>query len=189
MMKTMHRHLLLAGLVASLGLAAVAQTQAPAPAAAPATSPAPQHMMRGEHGPMDAQRMERYRARAEERRAQRLAELKAQLRISSAQEGAWTTWTGAMRPPAAGQFQRPGRTELLALTTPERIDRMRQLRAQRSAEMDRRGDATKAFYGALTQEQKRVFDAVGLRYSRGGMGGMGGMGGRGGHGGHGRHHG
>lgn len=182
-MKALHRHLLLAGLVGSLGLAAVAQTQAPA--TPPAGGPAAQQMMRGEHGRMDGQRMERFRAHAEERRAERLAELKTQLRISAAQEGAWTTWTGALRPPAAGQMQRPSRAEMLALTTPERIDRVRQVRAQRSAEMDRRGDATKAFYGALTQEQKRVFDAVGMRYARGGMGDKGG---RGGFGGHGRHH-
>jgi periplasmic protein CpxP/Spy len=186
MMKALHRQLLVAGLVGSLGLAAMAQAPAPAPATTPPAGTAPaQPMMRGEPGRMDAQRMERFRAHAEERRASRLAELKAQLRVTAAQEGAWTTWTGAMRPPAAGQFQRPRRAELLALTTPERIDRMRQLRTQRSAEMDRRGEATKAFYGALTQEQKRVFDAVGMRYARGGMGEKGG---RGGMGGHGRHH-
>ena len=51
---------------------------------------------------------------------------------------------------------------------------MRALRAERIAEMDQRGDATKAFYGALTQEQQRVFDAVGMRYARGGKGHFGG---------------
>lgn len=166
-MKSLHRHLLVAGLVGSLGLAAVAQTQAPS---APAAGAPQQQMQRGDHGRMDGQRAERFRARMQERRAQKLAELKTQLRISPAQEGAWTAWTGAMQPPAAGQRQRPDRAEMLALTTPQRIDRMRELRAQRIAAMDKRGDATKAFYGALTQEQQRVFDAVGMRYSRGGHG-------------------
>lgn len=164
-MTSLYRHLLVAGLVGSLGLAAVAQTPAPA-AAAPQ-----QQVQRGDQGRLDGQRAERFRARMQERRAQKLAELKTQLRITPAQEGAWTAWTGAMQPPAAGQRQRPDRAEMLALTTPQRIDRMRELRARRMAEMDQRGDATKAFYGALTQEQQRVFDAVGLRFGRGGMGG------------------
>lgn len=163
-MKSLHRHLLVAGLVGSLGLAAVAQTP-PAPAA-----PQQQQQMRGDHGRMDGARAERFRARMQERRAQKLAELKTQLRIAPAQESAWNTWTGAMQPPAAGSRQRTDRSELLALTTPQRIDRMRALRAQHIAEMDQRGDATKAFYGALTQEQQRVFDAVGMRGDRGGKG-------------------
>ncbi|MEO6322967.1 MAG: Spy/CpxP family protein refolding chaperone, partial [Polaromonas sp.] len=49
------------------------------------------------------------------------------------------------------------------LATPERIDKMRALRTQRmtemNAEMDKRGEATKAFYSALSPEQKKTFDA------------------------------
>jgi hypothetical protein len=67
------------------------------------------------------------------------------------------------------------------LATPERIDRMRAVRAQRNAEMDKRMDATKTFYAALSAEQKKTFDAEGMRFLRGGK--------RGGFGGHGRHHG
>ena len=71
------------------------------------------------------------------------------------------------------------RQDMDKLTTPERIDRMRALRAQHAAEADRRGEATKAFYAALTPEQQKTFDAQAHRGHR--MGGM--------KGGEGRHHG
>src|SRR3989344_476109 len=79
------------------------------------------------------------------------------------------------------------------LTPPERIDRMRAMRAQHAAEADRRGEATKAFYAALTPEQQKTFDAQAHHGHRmGGMAGMRGDGeGRHGHhgmrGGEGRH--
>lgn len=183
-MKKLHRTLLAAGLCASLGVVAVAQTQT---APAPATAPQAQQMQRGLHahrGDQDPARAEQRRARMQERMAQRLGELKAQLRITPAQEGAWTTWTGAIQP-GARNFQRPDRAEFARMTTPERIDRMRALRAARSAEMDKRLDATKTFYGTLSSEQRAVFDAVGMKHMGGGKG-RGGFGGRDGHGGH--HH-
>ena len=92
-----------------------------------------------------------------------------------AQEGAWNAWTAAMKPPA--NLQRPNREEMAKLTTPERIDRMRQLRTQRQAEMDKRADATKSFYAALNADQKKVFDTETARFGHGGP-----------RGGHGRHH-
>ncbi len=60
-----------------------------------------------------------------------------------------------MRP----QGPRPDMAGMAQLTTPERIDRMRALRAQHNAEADRRDDATKTFYAALTPAQQKVFDA------------------------------
>jgi periplasmic protein CpxP/Spy len=118
--------------------------------------------------------MEQMRVRMQERMARRLGELKQKLQVSGAQEGAWTTWTAALTPT---RLQRPDRAEMAALSTPERIDRMRALRAQRNAEMDKRLDATKTFYASLSAEQKKVFDAESMRFLRGGKRG------------HGRHHG
>jgi len=137
-----------AALLAGLGLAATAQT--PSAPTAPGTAPAASDA-RGHHDP----------ARMQERMAQRLADLKQKLQITPAQEGAWSAYTSALQP--TQMQQRPNRDEIAQLTTPERIDRMRQLRAQRMAEMDRRADATKAFYAALTPEQQKVFDAETLR--------------------------
>lgn len=169
-MKNLHRHLLTAAVLAGLGLGAIAQTQAPT--TPPAGGP---RMMQGQQGGPDA-RMERYRAQRQQRMAERLNVLKAQLKITPAQEGAWTTWTTAIQPGA--RPQRPDRAEFQRLTTPERIDRMRALRAARNAEMDKRLDATKVFYAGLASEQKAVFDAVGMRFARKGGMGRGGEGGR-----------
>jgi periplasmic protein CpxP/Spy len=176
-MNKLHRNLLTAAVLAAAGLAAVAQTQMPP--APPAGAGAPR-MMQGERG-MDPARMQRFR---EERMQRRLGELKQILQITPQQEGAWTSWTTALRP---AQFQRPSRVEFARMTTPERIDRMKALRAQRSAEMDKRLDATKTFYAGLSAEQKRLFDAQGMRFVRGGKGGRDGGGRDGGHFG-GRHH-
>lgn len=102
----------------------------------------------------------------------RLAALKTKLKITPDQEGAWATFTAAMKPPA-NVGQRPNWEELQKLTTPERIDKMRALRSVRQAELDQRADAVKVFYVTLTPEQKKVFDAQHLRHRhRGGMGGM-----------------
>jgi periplasmic protein CpxP/Spy len=149
--------LLIAALLATIGFAASAQ---PAPAPGPGAMPGQPMMERGHHGRMDPARMQ-------ERFAKRQAALKQKLQITPAQEGAWSTWTTAMKPPA--NFQRPERGEIEKLTTPERIDRMRAMRTSHIAEMDKRGEATKAFYAALSPEQKKVFDSETARHGhRGG---------------------
>lgn len=146
--------LVLAGLLATAGASAMAQ---PAPAAAPPSGSTPQGysgQRMGHHDPAKMQAM----------MAKRQADMKAKLNITPAQEGAWTSFTAAMQPPAMmGSRPTPEqRAEFDKLGTPERIDKMRALRAQRMTEMnammDKRGEATKVFYAALTPEQKKVFD-------------------------------
>ena len=172
MMKQLQRRLFAAGLVAALGAGAVVvQAQ---PQTAPADAPG--HHMRGDHGQRDPARMAEFRARMEQRMAQRLGELKQKLQITGAQEAAWGTWTATLQPQPR---QRIDRAEFEQLTTPERIDRMRAIRAERNAVMDKRMDATKNFYAVLSAEQKKVFDAESMRFLRGGKRG---------HGGHGHHH-
>ena len=140
-MKPAHRHFLAASLLATLGAAAMAQApQAAGPGAAPSY---PQ----GRFDP----------ARMQERMAQRLAELKLKLQLAPAQDAAWNSYATAMKLPA--HSRRPDHAALDSLSTPDRIDHMRVLRNDRIAEMDRRGDATKAFYAVLTPEQKKAFDA------------------------------
>jgi hypothetical protein len=95
------------------------------------------------------------------RHAERMNELKQKLQITAAQEGAWTSFTEAMQPPA--NRQRPDREALMRLTTPERIDQMRALRTQRNAEMDRRAEATKAFYAQLAPAPQKTFDEATAR--------------------------
>jgi protein CpxP len=112
--------------------------------------------------------MEQFRARMEQRMAQKLGELKQKLAITPAQEASWNAWTAALKPTP---HQRPDRAEFAQLNTPERIDRMRALRAERNAEMDKRMDATKAFYATLGAEQKKVFDSESARFMGGRHGG------------------
>ena len=172
--------LVLAGLLATAGAGAIAQTTtnpqgdagvtAPTPQARPQARPQGEHM--GRHDP----------AKMQAHMAQRQADMKAKLKITPAQEGAWTAFTAAMQPPANRMGGRPGpdqRAEMDKLTTPQRIDKMREMRSQRLAAMDKRMDATKTFYTALSPEQQKVFDAEhamrGGRHGGGHHGGMGGM--------------
>lgn len=149
-----HKHLIVAGLLATLAFATSAQT----PPAAPGAGPAPSAAAREHPGRFDPARMQ-------ERMARRQADLKQKLQITPAQESAWNAYTAAMKPPA--NFKRPERGEFEKLTTPERIDRIRALRTARAAEMDKRGDATKAFYAALSPDQQKVFDAATTRRGHG----------------------
>ena len=111
----------------------------------------------------------------------RHAALKAELKITPAQEAAWTSFTDAHKPPAGMMDkQRPAMADVAKLTTPERIDKMKELRTQHMAEMtaamDKRAEATKAFYAALTPEQQKTFDAHSMRGPGRGHGALKGMG-------------
>jgi hypothetical protein len=156
-MKPTSRRIALVGLLAACSVAAQAQTAAPPAGAAPMGM-----QEHGQpHGHFDPARMQ-------ERMQRRMDRLKRILQITPAQEGAWSAWAAAMRPsPEAMQHmreQRGHRDEIARMTTPERIDRMRQMRAQRAAEMDRRGDATKTFYAQLTPSQQKAFDEISLGF-------------------------
>ncbi|TAG36990.1 MAG: hypothetical protein EAZ34_00545 [Polaromonas sp.] len=147
-------HLMLAGLLATAGVSAMAQS---APAMAPTPAGHPEGYSGQRMGHQDPAKMQ---AKA----AKRQAAMKAKLSITPAQEGAWTNFTAAMQPPA-GMHARPTpeqRAEFDKLATPERIDKMRAMRTQRmaamSAQMDKRGEAIKTLYAALSPEQQKVFD-------------------------------
>ena len=157
-MKSGITSLVLAGLLASAGFATFAQTTAPEASQAPAMAASgSKHRSMGMYGKQDS-------AKREAMFAKRIAELKTKLKITSDQEGAWTSFTTAMKPSARMDHQRPDRAEMEKLTTPERIDKMRALRTQhmteRSAAMDKRSEATKTLYAALNAEQKKTFDAM-----------------------------
>ena len=135
-----------AAVLAALALPVLAQ---PAPSDAPAAG-APAQQARK---PGDLQ--ERHQARM----AQRANAFKAQLKLTPEQEPAWTAFMAAMQP--AQRTARLDPADMEKRTTPERIDRMRALRAQHAAEADRRGEATQPFYAALTPEQQKTFDSRG----------------------------
>jgi hypothetical protein len=156
-MKTFSRRLALAAALAACGVIAQAQTPPP-----PAGMPPP-----GMHSAMPGGEWmhQHMQQNMQERMQRRMDSLKRILQVTPAQEGAWNAWSTAMRPdPAAMQQRHRMHEELARLTTPERIDRMRQLRAQRNAEMDRKAEATKVFYAQLTPAQQKAFDEISLRF-------------------------
>jgi protein CpxP len=170
----------------SIVLAGVLSTLAGYSMAQQAPSSAP--MMAATHGQGMGQRDP---AKMQERMTKRLADVKAKLQITPAQEAAWTTYTDALKPKPREPREAIAatRADLSKLSTPERLDRMRALHAERMAEMtarmDERTQATKTFYADLSADQKKVFDDQ-FERAFGGHGGhrMGPMGGQ-----HGRHHG
>ncbi len=172
-MKSVFKPLLLAVLLAGAGMTAFSQTPGMPDHAGMMGAGGPMHEGMGQHrmGTMDPAKMQ---ARMEKRQAA----LKVALKLTPTQEGAWTTFTAAMKPPADMMGKHPDFDALAKLPTPARIDKMNALHAQHVAEMNaamaQRGDATKAFYATLTPEQQKVFDASTARhFSRAGhMGGM-----------------
>ena len=157
-MKSVFKPLLIAALMTSVGATVLAQSAA-------------------QSGPMYAGGMMRHDrmdpAKMHEWAVQRHAELKAKLKLNANQEAAWANYVAAIQPPAdmVARMSRENRQklheEMAALTTPERIDRMNAMKAQRDAAMARRGEATKAFYAVLSAEQQKVFDANTMRRGAG----------------------
>ena len=137
---------LLAGLLSSTALIAFAQ--------------ADDSMAHMGHRHMDPAKMEKMHAK-------HLAQLKAKLKLTPNQEGAWTSFSNAMKP--AARPNHPDMAELDKLSTPERIDKMHAMRKERMAAMetamDQREEATKTFYGALNADQKKVFDSEHARHA------------------------
>lgn len=137
--------LLLAAALAATAATAFAQ---PGPAGGPGMGPGA--------GQPEPERAARMQERRKDHMARHAADLKAKLKLTPEQENAWKDYAAAMKPPA--QPPRPNRGEIDKLSTPERLDKMRELRKQREAEFDKRDAATRTFYGTLSAEQKKIFD-------------------------------
>jgi len=145
-MKTLWKHLLMVGSFAALGAGAQAQMH----------SPMDDHASLAEIHHMNP-------AHIEVRMNHHLNELKRKLHISASQEPAWTAFTTAMKPPIAALPPFPDRAEMEKLSTPERIDKMKQIRTQHQDTMkpfmDQRDEAIKTFYNTLDAAQKKTLDA------------------------------
>lgn len=167
-MKSIVKPLLLSVLLASAGMVAIAQSAGTAGMT-----------MTGAHahGHMDPAMMQQHMAA-------RMAQLKAKLNLSGAQEDTWAQYMAAIQPPVDAdkkmgrEEHQKMRDEWKAMTTPQRIDRMNTMKTERDAQMRKRTDATLVFYTALSPEQQQVFDANAFM-------GMGGPRGERGHGHHG----
>ncbi|MFT4189932.1 MAG: Spy/CpxP family protein refolding chaperone [Comamonas sp.] len=149
------RRLLAISAMALMGGSALAQVAGDEPPPPPPGAQAEPGGPRGEPPRFDPKRQA-------EQQAQRLDVLKAKLAITPQQEAAWKAWTEAGKPPqrpAAPPDAKAEREDFAKLTTPERIDRLHALKAQRDLEQTQRDNATKAFYASLTPAQQKVFDA------------------------------
>jgi protein CpxP len=163
--KSLRNRLLVAGLLASMGLAAMAQTPPPEAKGGPMATQGVGHPMHGDK--VDPAKMEA-------RHNEHLAKLKAKLKLTAAQEPAWTSFTATMKPPMHSKAEHDAmQADMAKLTTPERIDKMQAHKAERDADMSQRAEATKAFYAQLSAEQKKVFDTETARHMHAPHGDMG----------------
>jgi len=155
-MKFRNKLLFIAQLALTAGLStnALAQNQG---------APTPQGPMSSQGKPphLSEQQKSQIQARRAERRAKRLQELKVFLQLQGNQEAAWTTFYAVMQKPMA----KPDRfkpEELEKLSTPERIDKMMAVKAERDSQMNQRMSAIKTFYASLNTQQQKVFDTHAL---------------------------
>ncbi len=147
-------------IVLAAGLAGLAATSmAQTPAAPTVAEPAARHAKEHRHDPAQRQAM----------REQRQDKFKQELQITAEQEPAWHAYTASMLPPAP-KADRPDREALRKMTTPQRIERLRALHAERHAAMEQRAQAVLRLYAALTPEQQQRFDqraALGMGHGHG----------------------
>jgi Spy/CpxP family protein refolding chaperone len=161
-MKTNLKISLVAGLMLAAGLA---YSQSPM-GGAQCDMTGPHGYMQG-HG-MSHRGMEKMDpAKMQAMMDKRHAALKTQLKLTAAQEPAWTAFLDTHKMPAGMKGQPAAMADMAKLSTPERLDKMKALHAERMAEMtaamDKRAEATKTFYAALTPEQQKVFDAQAMQ--------------------------
>ena len=123
------------------------------------------------------------KAKRVERMAQRQAKLHDALRLTSAQEGAWRDYQAAIKPEPRGERKRMDRDAYKAMSAPQRMEMRIAMQKERTARMESRLNATKAFYAQLTAEQRKTFDdTVKMKRHHGKRGHFGHRGHRGHHG-------
>lgn len=157
-MNTLRKQVLIGLAALSMGTTAVgalAQTQ-----------PQPQA---GRHAAMTPEQRQAKMADAWQKHMTKLHDA---LKLSSAQEPAWNTFAGAIKPqPLAGM---PDRAAWAGMTAPQRMEKMIALSKERTTRMESHLAALNTFYAQLTPDQKKIFDQQTLRSSwegeRGGHG-------------------
>ena len=103
---------------------------------------------------------------------QRAQDLRTILRLRPDQEPALTAFLQSHdRPPGAMKRRGPP-GEAAPMTTPQQLDEMARREADHAAMQRRHAEALRAFYAALSPEQRQVFDAL-QRVEHGGRGGWG----------------
>ncbi|MDR2853557.1 MAG: Spy/CpxP family protein refolding chaperone [Burkholderiaceae bacterium] len=158
-MIAIRQRLLWAALFAGFSMAASAQSSG-----AP-DQPSAQASMSTDRAKDFAQKHERMHARMEKRFQEHMDALKAKLNLSANQQGDWNTFAQACKPPAP-PAERPEPSAFMEMTTPQRLDVMQKRMAERNDAFTRYADAVRTFYGKLTPEQQKTFDAMPMRMMR-----------------------
>jgi periplasmic protein CpxP/Spy len=144
-------------------------------------------------GPPDRAKMHaQFQAMHEAREKQHAQDLRTILRLRPDQETALTAYLqshkrpegppmGGRRAPPGGPNGGPANGAMPgAMTTPQRLDEMARREAAHAAMQQKHAEALRAFYAALSPEQRQVFDALQRMHGGHEHGGWGhhGMGGR-----------
>lgn len=141
------------------GLGAPAPTAQTAPAASAAQAQSPRH---------DPQRHAQRMERLQQRQAEHQSRLKDSLQLRPDQESAWNDFIAKMKPANRPVADHPSREPWAQLSTPERLDRLDAMKAERDRQVTQRHGAIRQFYAQLNPQQQKAFDA-----QRGmGLGGM-----------------
>lgn len=89
---------------------------------------------------------------------QRLGELKTELKITAAQEPAWTAFAGKAKEQAQTMQARRAKMQEAGSPAPDRMGQRTEFMKQRMAGMDSMNAAMKDLYAVLSPEQKAVAD-------------------------------
>lgn len=146
-MNTFRKHVITAVAALSLGVAFTAQAQDGA-----AQTPAQQGTHAGHRQMPTPEQRAAFRA-------QRIAKLHDELKITPAQESAWSSFVASMQPPARATHDRTqDRAAWASMTAPERMAKMIDLQKKRTAALEQRQGALSSFYSVLSPDQKKIFD-------------------------------
>ena len=163
-------HSLIAGVVAGVALAVAAATYAQpfggmgyghGPGMGMGHGHGPSMAMGHGHGPMEG-------GDPSVMADARLSDLKAQLKITTAQEAAWQTFAAQAKQQAASMQAMRAQMQASAGTAPEQMGQRATAMQQRAAGMATMANAFGALYAVLTPEQKAIADQnVGMMGHRG----------------------
>ena len=147
-MKTLRKTLL-------TGLAALSLGGAMLGAQAQSQNPAPEH---GRKATLTTEQRQARHAEFAAKRAERIARLHDELRITPAQESAWNAFVASMKPMQQAGHQHGDRAAWAGLSAPQRAEKMIAMQKQRTAMMEQRLGVLNTFYSVLSPEQKKTFD-------------------------------
>lgn len=142
--------------ITALSFSAIAQGVGAPAQPAPAASAAKPQVQPPRHDPQHhAQRMERL----QQRLAEQQSRLKDSLQLQPEQEAAWNQFVEKTKPATRPAGERLGREDWAKLSTPQRLDRLDAMKAERDRQLSQRHDAIRQFYAQLTPPQQKAFDA------------------------------